>query len=155
MHHERMDASGYHRSVGSTALPAAARILAAADAYVACRQARPHRPAYSAEEARRELENDVRAGRLDADAVDAVLQCSGHRVGRRRAEVAGLTAREVEVLRLVARGLSTKQIAAALHISPRTAEHHIEGIYAKTGVTTRAAATAFALQHQLVDAIQS
>jgi DNA-binding CsgD family transcriptional regulator len=93
----------------------------------------------------------VRLGRLCGTAVDAVLAAAGQHVGRRVARwVAGLTDREVEVLRLVAQGLPTRQVARALTISARTADHHIESIYAKTGVSTRAAAALFAVQHGLV-----
>ena len=92
----------------------------------------------------------MRAGRLDADAVDAVLVAAGHRVGRRRDGPAGLTAREVDVLRLLARGLSSKEIAAELVISPKTARNHIEHIYTKTGASSRVTASLFAMQHGLL-----
>jgi HD-GYP domain-containing protein (c-di-GMP phosphodiesterase class II) len=150
-HHERMDASGYHRGSQAGTLPPAARILAAADMYHALTEDRPHRAPYAPDAAAKELRGEVRAGRLDADAVTAVLAAAGHRVPRRRTGVAGLTPRELEVLRLVARGRSTREIASELVLSHRTVEHHIENIYTKAGVRTRAAAAAFALQHRLVD----
>ena len=114
------------------------------------REPRPHRPERSADEAAAELRADVRAGRLDADAVEAVLGAAGHRVSRRREGPAGLTAREVEVLRLLARGLSNKEIAKQLVISPKTAGNHIEHIYSKIGASTRARASLFAMQHGLL-----
>jgi DNA-binding NarL/FixJ family response regulator len=63
---------------------------------------------------------------------------------------AGLSDREVEVLRLVARGLSNREIAQRLVVSPRTAEHHVQHIYSKIGVSSRAAAALFAMEHDLV-----
>jgi HD-GYP domain-containing protein (c-di-GMP phosphodiesterase class II) len=150
LHRERLDGSGYPRGLPGSAITRAGRILGAADAYQAMLEPRPHRDARSAEDAARELRSEVRAGRLDADAVDAVLRAAGHRVRRRRDGPAGLTAREVEVLRLVARGMSTKQIAAQLVITPKTASNHIEHIYTKIGASSRATASLFAMQHGLL-----
>jgi DNA-binding NarL/FixJ family response regulator len=62
---------------------------------------------------------------------------------------AGLTSREVEVLGLVAAGMTSAQIANTLFLSPRTVETHITSIYHKLGVSSRAAATRFALEHGL------
>jgi DNA-binding NarL/FixJ family response regulator len=124
--------------------------LAAADAYQAMREPRPHRAERSAEEAAAELRSDVKAGCHDADAVEAVLGAAGHRVSRRREGPAGLTPREVEVLRLLARGLSNKDIAARLVISPKTVANHAEHIYSKINASTRAAAGLFAMQHGLL-----
>jgi HD-GYP domain-containing protein (c-di-GMP phosphodiesterase class II) len=149
-HRERLDGSGYPRGLAGNSITQTARIVGAADAYQAMREPRPYRPARSAEEAAAELRADVRAGRMDADAVEAVLAAAGHRVIRRREGPAGLTAREVEVLRLLARGLSNKAIAAELHISPKTAGNHVEHIYTKTGATNRAAASLFAMQNGLL-----
>jgi DNA-binding NarL/FixJ family response regulator len=129
-----------------------ARVLAAADAYQAMLEPRPHRPAWQPEDAAAELRAEAKSGRLDADAVEAVLVAAGHRSGVRRDRPAGLTAREVDVLRLLARGLSSKQIAAELVISPKTARNHIEHIYTKTGATNRVAASAFATRHGLIGA---
>jgi DNA-binding NarL/FixJ family response regulator len=114
------------------------------------REPRPHRPPRTAAEATAELEAEVRAGRLDADAVEAILGAAGHRVPRRRAGPAGLTEREVEVLRLLARGLSNKEIAGRLVISPKTVGNHIEHIYAKIDASTRAAAGLFAVRYGLL-----
>jgi DNA-binding NarL/FixJ family response regulator len=97
------------------------------------------------------VRDEVRAGRLDGDAVDAVLRAAGPRGRSRRATVAGLTPREVEVLRLLARGMSNKQIANELSISRKTAGNHVEHIYAKLGVTNRALASLFAAKHGLMD----
>jgi HD-GYP domain-containing protein (c-di-GMP phosphodiesterase class II) len=151
LHHERLDGSGYHRSAPAGALPPAARILAAADAYHAMTEPRPHRPPRAPDAAADELRRQVRAGRLDGAAADAVLQAAGHRVRRRRAWPAGLSAREVEVLRLVARGRSNRDIARLLVVAEPTVAHHVQHIYAKIGATTRAGATLYAMQHALLD----
>src|SRR5207244_6627009 len=83
-HRERLDGSGYPRGLSGAAISRSARILGAADAYQAMREPRPYRPQRSAEEAAAELRTDVKAGRLDGDAAEAVLGAAGHRVPRRR-----------------------------------------------------------------------
>jgi HD-GYP domain-containing protein (c-di-GMP phosphodiesterase class II) len=147
-HHERQDGSGYHRGLATAALTRAARVLAAADAYHAMTEPRPHREALSPEQAAETLGREASAGRLDADAVAAVLEASGQGVPR-IARPAGLTEREAQVVGLLARGLQTKQIARALGISVKTADRHIQNAYGKIGVSTRAAAALFAMQHGL------
>lgn len=92
----------------------------------------------------------MRTGRLDGDAVEVVLAAAGQAKGKRRHGPAGLTPREIEVLLLIARGASTRQVAKHLGVSPKTAATHIERIYTKTGATTRSAATLFALRHDLL-----
>jgi HD-GYP domain-containing protein (c-di-GMP phosphodiesterase class II) len=149
---ERLDGSGYHRGLSGSAIPVAGRILAAADACRAMTEPRPYRPALSAKQAADELREEVRSGRLAADAVDAVLAAAGQRA-KRRAGPAGLTPREIEVLTLIARGASTRNVARTLGITPKTAETHIERIYTKTGASTRATATLFAMQHGLLDSL--
>lgn len=153
MSHERCDGSGYHRGLTGPAIPATARLLAAACAFCAMTEPRAHRPALSAKQAAGELRADVRAGRLDAAAVDAVLAAAGQPSSKRRSGPAGLTPREIEVLGLIARGASTRQVAQRLSITPKTAETHIERIYAKTGASTRSTATLFAMQHGLLDTL--
>jgi HD-GYP domain-containing protein (c-di-GMP phosphodiesterase class II) len=155
MHHERLDGSGYHRGCRGRELPAAARVLAAADAFHAMLQDRPHRPALGAERASDELQREVRAGRLDRDAVAAVLEAAGARRRGRRDNLrpGGLSEREVEVARLVAAGLSNPDIAERLVISRRTAEHHVQNIYAKVGVSSRAGLALFAHEHDLVSQV--
>jgi HD-GYP domain-containing protein (c-di-GMP phosphodiesterase class II) len=149
-HRERMDGSGYPRGLPGQAIGSQARLLGAADAYEAMREPRPHRDARSAEDAAVELRADVRKGHLDGDAVEAVLAAAGHRPPKRTEGPAGLTAREVEVLRLLARGCSNKQIAEVLVISPKTAGNHVEHIYAKIDASNRASAGLFAVQHGLL-----
>ncbi len=150
-HHERLDGSGYPRGVGHTALTPAGRVLAAADAYHAKLEPRPHRGALTAVEAGAWLRAEVRQGRHDGDAAAAVLEAAGHRVHRRKEWPSGLTAREIDVLRLLARGMTNNEIAATLVISARTANHHVEHIYAKIGVNNRARASLYAVQHGLMD----
>ena len=147
---ERLDGSGYPRGLSGAAISRPARVLGAADAYQSMREPRPYRPALTAAAAAAELRAGVRAGRLDGPAVAAVLEAAGHRVPRRREAVRGLTAREVEVLVLLARGMSNKQIAERLVITPKTASNHVEHIYAKIDAANRAAAALFAVQHGLL-----
>jgi HD-GYP domain-containing protein (c-di-GMP phosphodiesterase class II) len=149
-HRERLDGSGYPRGLAGAAISHAARVLGAADAYQAMREPRPHRAELSREDAAIELRTDVRAGRRDADSVEAVLGAAGHRVRRRLEGPAGLTAREVEVLQLLARGLSNKEIGERLVISPKTVGNHVEHIYAKIDAKTRAQASLFAMKHGLL-----
>ncbi len=149
-HRERLDGSGYPRGLSGAGISRHARILGAVDAYQAMREPRPHRPALSADEAAAELRGDARAGRYDAEVVEAVLGAAGHRVARRYEGPAGLTAREIEVLRLLARGFSNKQIAERLVISPKTVATHAEHIYAKINAPSRAAAGLYAMQHGLL-----
>ena len=149
-HHERLDGSGYPRGLRGDAISAAGRLLAAADTYVAKTEPRPHREALSPAEAAAHLRDEVRAGRHDGQSVDALLAAAGHRVRRRREWPAGLTTREVEVLRLLARGLSNKQIAERLVVARKTVDNHVEHIYAKLGVSNRARASLFAVRHGLI-----
>jgi HD-GYP domain-containing protein (c-di-GMP phosphodiesterase class II) len=146
LHHERLDASGYYRGAGPAELPIVARLLAAADAYHAMTEPRPHRPPLTGDHLAATIAGEAGAGRLDADAIAAVLEAAG-RPAPRLERPNGLTGREVEVIGLVARGLQTKQIAHLLGISPKTADSHIQHAYAKIGVSTRAAATVFAMEH--------
>lgn len=147
-HHERLDGSGYHRGATSQTLDAGARLLAAADAYHAMTEPRPHRAALAPEQAAETLLAECRGGLFDSDAVAAVLGAAGHPVPRIE-RPAGLTEREAEVIGLLARGLQTKQVARALGITPKTADHHIQNAYGKIGVSTRAAAALFAMEHGL------
>ena len=150
-HHERLDGSGYHRSQTADALSPEDRILAAADVYAALCADRPHRPALADAAAVRTLEVEARS-MLDADAVACVLAAAGQRVAPKRpGSPAGLTDREVEVLRLIARGLSNREVAERLFISRKTVGRHVENLYAKIGVSSRAAAALFAMEHGLLD----
>ena len=148
--HERLDGSGYHRGMSASQLSVSARVLAAADAWCAMEEPRAHRPALAAPQAAAELRAEATAGRLCAQAVDAVLRSVGERGDAVTAPPAGLSGREVEVLRLLARGLTNKQAATELGISPKTVGHHVESIYTKIGASTRAAAALFAIENDLL-----
>ncbi len=150
-HHERLDGSGYHRGARGPALDQGARILAAADCYVAMREARPYRPALDAPAAEAELTREAEQERLDPDAVDAVLGAAGHRVSKRPRELpAGLTPRELEVLLALVHGESNQAIGDGLGISAKTVGHHVQHLYEKAGVRSRAAATLWAFEQDLV-----
>ena len=148
-HHERLDGSGYHRGCRAPELPAPARLLAAADAYHTMIEPRPHCPALDPARAGERLAQEANAGRLDPSAVGAVLDAAGQPVPHLE-RPAGLTDREAEVITLLARGLQTKHVARAIGISVKTADRHVQNAYAKIGVSTRAAATLFAMEHGLV-----
>jgi HD-GYP domain-containing protein (c-di-GMP phosphodiesterase class II) len=151
-HHERMDGSGYHRGIGGVMLSTPARLLAAADAYHAMTQPRPYRDALAPDDAARELRAEVHAGRLDGDVVNAVLAAAGHTAARARSSAgpAGLTAREGDVLGLLAQGSPNKEIASKLGISAKTVGNHVEHIYTKLGVTNRAGAALRAMELGIV-----
>jgi HD-GYP domain-containing protein (c-di-GMP phosphodiesterase class II) len=149
---ERLDGSGYPHGLSGTGISPPARVLAAADVYQSMREPRPYRAARPAQAAEAELRAEVTAGRIDADAAEAVLSAAGHasQSARRPEHPAGLTAREVDVLRLAAQGLSSRQIAQRLVISPKTARNHIEHIYVKIGASSRVTASLFAMRHGLL-----
>jgi HD-GYP domain-containing protein (c-di-GMP phosphodiesterase class II) len=150
-HHERLDGSGYHGGLAAGQISTAGRILAAADCFEALTSPRPHRPAYAAEEAAAMLASEASAARLDGEVVEALRAAVGQReAGVAKPRPADLSPREVEVLRLLARGLTNKQMGAELGISPKTVGHHVESIYSKIGVSTRAAAALFAMEHDLL-----
>ena len=153
-HHERLDGSGYPRGLHGEALTPAARMLAVADVYAGMTEPRPHRPARAPEQAAAVVRAEVRRGRLDPEAAEGVLAAAGHQTRRRQQGPAGLTAREIEVLRLIARGYSSKQIAEELVISRKTARNHVQHIYAKAGVCNRAQASLFAVRHGLMTDVE-
>ena len=152
-HHEKADGSGYHKRLLVDATDRAARVLAAVDVYVGLTTERADRPAFSEELAAAELLRLMAAGVLERDCTEAVLAAAGHAqpgASARAQRPGGLTHRELEVLRLAARGLTTRTIAERLFISPKTADHHIQNAYAKIGVSTRAAAALWAIQNDVV-----
>ena len=150
-HHERLDGTGYHRGARAPDLSPAARILAAAEAFQTAQEERPHRPAISATAAAARLRTLVRQGVLCPDGTEAVLAVAGQASRRGAVETSsGLTPRETEVLRLIASGFTAKEAARTLGIAPKTADNHIQSLYAKIGVSTRAGAALYALEHGLL-----
>jgi HD-GYP domain-containing protein (c-di-GMP phosphodiesterase class II) len=154
-HHEKCDGSGYHKRHHAADDELGAHVLAATEVYVGLTSERADRAAFSRDDAAVELRRLESAGLLEPRACRAVLVAAGHgepdtRTGKRQQNPGGLTRREVEVLRLAARGLTTQDIAGRLYISPKTADHHIQHIYGKIGVSTRAAAALWAMQHTVV-----
>lgn len=153
MHHERLDASGYHRGLPASAIPLPARVLAAAEVYQSMTEERSWRPALTSAQAATELRQEAREGKLDRRATDAVLEAAGHPPDRRREArgwPAGLTDREVDVLRMLARGRSNKEIARELHVSEATVHTHVINLYGKIQVNSRAGAVLYALEHDLI-----
>jgi HD-GYP domain-containing protein (c-di-GMP phosphodiesterase class II) len=147
-HHERLDGTGYHRAARAADLPRGARLLAAADVLAAMTEDRPYRPALTRDEAASVVQDEALADRLDSEMAAAVIEAAG--LPRpRTAWPNELTDREVEVLRLTARGLSNKEIASVLVVSPRTVQNHLAAVYDKTGRRTRAGAAVFAVEHGL------
>ncbi|WP_431235828.1 HD domain-containing phosphohydrolase [Mycolicibacterium psychrotolerans] len=150
-HHEHINGSGYPRSLPGSALGMPDRVLAAAVAYQSALEPRPYRAALDPAAAARRVRDRIRDGELDDVAAEAVLQAGGHQSRRSATRPDGLTPREIEVLRLVARGASNKEIAAALVISEKTARNHVERTYAKIGVSNRIGASMYALRHGLTE----
>lgn len=154
-HHEKCDGSGYHKRVRANTGDPAACLLAATEIYVGLTTERADRPPFSDADAAAELRRLETQGVLESRAARAVLVAAGHgepagRTRRRPMNPGGLSRREVDVLGLAARGLTTREIADRLVISPKTADHHIQHIYGKIGVSTRAAAALWAMQHDMV-----
>ncbi len=148
--HERSGGTGYPRGIAGATIPLLGRFLEAADSYHAMIEDRPHRAALTRDDAAKELRRGAREGEYDGGAVDAVLSAAGHEVRRKPSAPAGLTPREVEVLVLASKGGTTRAVAHALGIAPKTAGNHIERIYAKIGVNSRAEAAMFAMQNGLL-----
>ena len=150
LHHETLDGSGYHRQLGADMLSPAARLLIAANAYQSRVEDRPHRAAIAPDAAAAFLTREAQAGRMDSDAVRAVIAAAASSDHDASGAASPLSDRERQVLTLLARGCATKQIAAELQIAYKTADRHIQNLYAKIGVNTRAAATLFAMKQRLV-----
>jgi HD-GYP domain-containing protein (c-di-GMP phosphodiesterase class II) len=148
-HHERQDGSGYPRGASGGELTVLDRLLAAAESYHSATEPRPYREPLGQEAAAKRLREQAGAGRLDSQAVDAVLEAAGHRRPRRAVWPDGLTEREVEVLRLLAQARSSREIAAELHITEKTVRNHVDHVYTKLGVSNRVGASLYAVQHGL------
>jgi DNA-binding CsgD family transcriptional regulator len=154
-HHEKADGSGYHRGLHGDATERGALILSATDIYVGLTTERADRPAFTSGHAATEVRRLASTGVLENKTAEAVLTAAGHSGPRPRHPAGrrtpgGLSRREVEVLQLAARGLTTREIGDRLYISPKTADHHIQHVYSKIGVSTRAAAALWAIQHDVI-----
>jgi len=153
-HHEKCDASGYHKRLRADPTDPLACVLAAVEVYVGLTTERADRAAFSGDHAAGELRRLATQGVLEPRATEAVLEAAGHggiaSAPRRQKHPGGLSSREVDVLQLAARGLTAREIADRLFISPKTADHHIQHIYNKIGVSTRAAAALWATEHAVV-----
>ena len=149
-HHERLDGSGYPDGVRGADLPRTARVLAVADEYDELLRGTQGRAAVTSDEALATLANA--SARFDGACVAALRDTlvPAGAPAPRGAWPAGLTDREVDVLRLAATGLTLKEIAANLSVSPHTARHHLEHVYEKVGVSSRAGVTLFAVENGLI-----
>ena len=156
-HHERLDGRGYYRGLSGSQIPFGARIIAVADRFDELTHDTPDMPAIDQGAALQRMEDEVGhalcpdAFRLLAEEV----QTSGstflpRRKNRSPSWPAGLTDREVEIMRLLAKGLSRNEMAKQLVVSEHTIRHHLEHIYTKVGVNTRVGATLFAVEHDLL-----
>lgn len=152
-HHEKCDSSGYHKRIRADQGDPGACILAATEVYVGMTTERADRTPFAAEKAAAELRRLVAEGALEPRATQALLAAAGHKEPKAPSPAqnpGGLSSREVDVLRLAARGLTTQEIADRLFISPKTADHHIQHIYNKIAVSTRAAAALWAMQNAVL-----
>jgi DNA-binding NarL/FixJ family response regulator len=146
-HHEHLDGSGYHRGLAASQMTMTARVVAAASAYVEASESE------SASDTELTLSTLRSRGTLDPDCLSGLAAEIGSDKSfepRKRAWPADLTEREVEVLRLVASGCSLKETAQQLVISDHTARHHLESVYSKAGVSSRAGVTLFAVENGLL-----
>jgi HD-GYP domain-containing protein (c-di-GMP phosphodiesterase class II)/DNA-binding CsgD family transcriptional regulator len=156
-HHERLDGRGYYRGLIGSQIPMGARIIAVADRFDELSHDTPDQPALDPEGALQQMSEEVRHA-LCPDAFAALVQelrpvGSVPLIKRKsppREWPANLTDREVEILRLLAKGLSRRDMAERLVLSEHTVRHHLEHIYGKVGVSTRVGATLFAVEHDLL-----
>ncbi|MCC5815221.1 MAG: HD domain-containing protein [Leptospira sp.] len=150
-HHERLDGSGYHRSLKDSGISKSSRVLAVADQIVAMRSNRSYRKAFSETELKKEIYKDVKDGKLCKNTVDAGLESLGYYIKKSKPKNSfGLTEREIEVLQKISQGLTNPEIAKEFKLSPRTIQHHSIHIYNKMGVSSRAGATLLAIQNGII-----
>jgi response regulator RpfG family c-di-GMP phosphodiesterase len=150
-HHEALNGQGYYRGLSGSQVPLGARVLAVADEFDDLTQGRSQPIRLEPAEALNRLQ--LQAGsRFSPECLEALAQTLDLAVARprRRAWPSGLSDREVEVLRLMAQGQRNRQMAQSLVVSEKTVGHHIEHIYTKLGISSRAAAVYFAIEHDLV-----
>jgi DNA-binding CsgD family transcriptional regulator len=156
-HHERLDGPGYYRGLRGAQIPLGARIIAVADRFDDFCHDTPDQPALDPAAVLEQMRAEVGSA-LCPDAYQALVRdtradapdARGRRTSHARAWPADLTDREVEILRLLTRGLNQREMAAQLSLSEHTVRHHLEHIYNKVGVSTRVGATLFAVEHDLL-----
>lgn len=144
--HERLDGSGYPKRSGGAQLPLLSRILAAADVAHAMREERPHRPAQPLSA----ITDALSAAGFDGRIARTTLEALGAPRPKRPSAPRGLSEREIEIVRLLVRGKTNQDIGTLLRISPRTVQAHLARIFDKLGVSSRAGAAVFAMEHGLV-----
>lgn len=154
-HHEHVNGTGYPRGLSARDLTLPDRLLAAAVGYQSALEPRPYREPLGPAGAARRLRERVHKGEVDPVAAEAVLNAASPTTRRSVSRPDGLTAREVQVLRLVAQGASNREIAGRLVISEKTARNHVERTYAKIGASNRIGASMYALDNGLVGSPES
>jgi len=154
-HHERMDGKGYHKGLRGSQIPLGARIIAVADRYDELTHEMPGHAGMESKDALDLMAQEVDSALCPDSFEGLVHMAEGEDHPQRQRSVRrqwpkGLMDREVDVLRLIAKGMSRAQAAEELVVSESTVRSHLEHIYSKVGVTSRAAATMFAMENALV-----
>ena len=152
MHHERLDGDGYPRRLSGSSIPLAARVVALADAFREAVEGRSEVAPSEPDQALAALRPLVGPA-FDRDcfaALEAEVAGRAMLAPPRLSWPASLTDREVEVLRLLGRGMRKREIAAELVVSESTVRHHLEHIYTKIDVSSSAGAILFAVENGLL-----
>ena len=148
--YERLDGSGYFRKARGDALGMQERLLGAAAAFVALCSPRPWRPGHGVAAASTLMTAQAAAGRFDRHAVEAVLTAARTSVQGPPVRDRLLSERELEVLRHITQGETSREAARALRISPASVRMHVDNIFQKLETGSRPAATLKALARGLI-----